>query len=376
MFSRKMIPVNTPLLDGNEKKYLLSCIKDNWISSEGPFVKKFEDSFKKLIGKDYASAVSSGTAALDIAIESLNLKEGDEVILPSFTIISCLSHLIRKKLKPIFIDSYPDTWNMNIDELEQIVSSKTKLLIVVHIYGLPTQMDRIIKLKSKYGFKLIEDCAEAHGLKFNGKPCGSFGDISTFSFYPNKLITTGEGGMILTNNKKLFQKFELYKNLYFNNKKRFYHTEIGWNYRMTNMQAAIGLAQLERIDKKIEKKYEIASLYNDSFRSFDNIILQPEETSYARNIYWVYGIVIKSKKIKALDVMRKLANFGIGTRPFFFPLHRQPLLKKYLRNYSFIKLPVSEMLYKQGFYIPSGLGLKKNDQEFVMKKLNAILKKI
>ncbi len=376
MSLKKNIPVNTPLLDGNEKKYLLSCINDNWISSEGPFVKKFEDAFKKLIGKKYASAVSSGTAALDIAIESLNLKEGDEVILPSFTIVSCLNHIIRKKLKPVFIDSNPDTWNMDIEKFEQTVSSKTKLVIVVHIYGLPTEMDKIIQLKSKYGFKLIEDCAEAHGLKYKNKHCGTFGDISTYSFYPNKLITTGEGGMLLTNNKRLHDKFELLKNLAFKNNKRFHHDEIGWNYRMTNMQAALGLAQLENIDKKIKKKYTLGGFYTKSLKNIDCIMLQPSETAYAKNIFWVFGIVIKSKKINAIDIMKKLAKFGIGTRPFFFPLHRQPLLKKYIKNYNYPKLPVSEMLYKKGFYIPSGLGLKTNEQAYIIKKLKDILIKL
>ena len=274
---KNIIPVNNTHLIGNEKKYLIECINSNWISSEGQFVKRFENNFTKKIGKKYAVAVSSGTAALQIAFDALNFKKNDEIILPTFTIVSCLLPIIRSHLKPVFIDSDPYTWNMNVEELEKKITKKTKAILVCHIYGLPTPMDRIIKLAKKYKLKIIEDAAEAHGLIYNNKYCGSFGDISIFSFYANKLITTGEGGMLLTDNYFLADKMKNLRNLYFGKYDRFLHNEIGWNYRMTNIQAALGCAQLEKWNSNIIKKKQIGSYYQQFIHKNDNLQLPLEE---------------------------------------------------------------------------------------------------
>ena len=251
------IPVNEPLFDGNEKKYINECIDTGWISSEGSFIKQFEEEFSKQVGRQYGIAVANGTAAIDIAMESLAIRPGDEVIMPTFTIISCITQIIRIGAKPVFVDSDPVTWNMDVNRIEQKITSKTKAIMVVHIYGLPVDVNPVIEISKRYNLLLIEDAAEMHGQTYNGRPCGSFGNVSTFSFYPNKHITTGEGGMIVTNDEILAEKCRSYRNLCFQPKKRFVHENIGWNYRMTNLQAALGLAQLENLVKHILKNQKL-----------------------------------------------------------------------------------------------------------------------
>ena len=269
-----MIMVNEPLLDGNEKKYLNECIDTNWISSEGPFVKKFESQMAHYVGRKHATACASGTAALDIAVSALELQEGDEVIMPSFTIISCAQALTKLGIKPVLIDSEYRTFNMRVKDVESKITPKTKAIMIVHIFGLTVDIDPIINLAKKYNLKIIEDAAQAIGQTYKGNQCGSFGDISIFSFYPNKHITTGEGGMVLCNNDLLDQRSKSLRNLCFGDQ-RFIHDEIGFNYRMTNMQAALGVAQLERIDQIVEKKKWIGETYNDLLQDL-NMINLPE----------------------------------------------------------------------------------------------------
>ena len=251
---KEFILVNEPLLNGNEKKYLNECIDSGWISSEGPFVKKFEIEFAAKMGRKYGIAVTNGTAAIDLAIEALDIGPGDEVIMPSFTIISCVMQVVRSGATPVFVDSEPDTWNMDVQQIESKISTRTKAIMAVHIYGLPVDLSILLPLCDKYGLKLIEDSAEMIGQTYNGRPCGSFGDISTVSFYPNKHITTGEGGMILTDDENLANICRELRNLCFKPNKRFVHDRLGWNVRMTNLQAAVGLAQLERLDEFLIKK--------------------------------------------------------------------------------------------------------------------------
>jgi len=254
MSMNDFIPVNLPLLNGNEKKYLNECIDTGWISSEGPFVKIFEEEFAKLVNKKYAISVTSGSTAIEAAITALNLKEGDEVILPTFTIISCVAPLIRLGVVPVFVDSDAVTWNMDVTQIEEKITKLTKAIMAVHIFGMPVDMDPLISIAREYNLWIIEDAAEAIGLNYKDKPCGSFGDISIFSFYPNKLITTGEGGIIVTNDEDIAERCRSLRNLCFQDRKRFVHEELGWNFRMTNLQAAVGLAQLERLSENIEKK--------------------------------------------------------------------------------------------------------------------------
>lgn len=374
--SRKkiLVSVSEPLLNGNEKKYLLSCLKTNSISSSGNFIKKFENKFASYVNRRHGIAVSSGTAALQIAVDALKLKKGDEVILPAFTIISCILPLVRAGIVPILIDSDLKTWNMDVSSIKKKITKKTKAIIVPHIYGLPVEMSHIIRIAKKFKLKIIEDAAEVLGLEYNEKKCGSFGDISIFSFYANKHITTGEGGMIVTNSNKIADDCRGLRNICFNKKRRFSHDQLGWNFRMTNFQAAIGLAQLEDINKKIKKKRSIGNFYNQKFKDCRDIILPLAKTSYAENIYWVYGIIVK-KRINLKKITNKLLKKGIETRPFFWPLNKQPILNKlgYFKN---LKMPKAEYLADRGFYIPSGLSLTKIQQKYVVEVFKKVIQTI
>jgi perosamine synthetase len=357
----EFIPVNQPDIGVVEKKYLLEAIDSGWISSDGPFVEKFENSFAERMNRKYGIAVSNGTAALEIAVEALEIKKGDEVIVPTFTIISCLNAILKAGAKPIFIDADAKTWNMNVDEIENKITAKTKAIIVVHIYGLPTEMQSIQTLAKKYNLAVIEDAAEAHGQSYYGKPCGSFGNVSTFSFYANKHVTMGEGGILLTDDLEVAEKCRLKRNLHFTPERRFVHDEISGNYRLTNLQAAVGLAQLEKLESTIEKKKKLGRLYNEILGGSEKLQTPLEGTQGYENHYWVYGVVLKDKR-SAEDITDRLTKRGVGTRPFFWPLHRQPLLK----NLDFDtkqSLPVSEMLAKSGFYLPSGVGTTEDQIE-------------
>ena len=358
------IPVSTPLLDGNEKKYLAECIDSGWISSEGPFVKEFEKCFSAYHGKAEGIAVSNGSAALDVAVASLGLKHGDEVIIPASTIISCAQCLVRLGLKPVLVDSEPDTWNMDVRQIERKITSKTKAIMIVHLFGLPVDVDSVMQLAKAYKLKIIEDAAQAIGLKYKDRICGSFGDVSTFSFYSNKNVTTGEGGMILTSDTHLANRCRSFRNLCFKSSKRFEHDELGWNYRMTNLQAAVGLAQFESLERHVSIKKGIGDRYNMAFnKHLESLQLPLESTPYAENNYWVYGFCSRDE---SADIwMKSLADNGVGTRPFFWPIHRQPIFAQ-MGLFIGENYPVAEYMAKNGFYIPSGLGLSEDDQQVVI----------
>jgi perosamine synthetase len=366
--------VNKPSLHGNERKYLNEAFDSSFISSSGNFINKFEYKFSKKVNRKYAVSVCNGTVALQIAMEALGIKKGDEVILPSFTIISCILPIIRIGAIPVLIDCNLDTWNLNINSIKKKITKKTKLIVAPHIYGLPVEMGPLLDLAKKNRIKVLEDAAEALGLKYNNKPCGSFGDISTFSFYINKHITTGEGGMIVTDNKFLYKKCLSLKNLYFNDKKRFFHYGLGWNSRFTNLQAAIGLAQLEKLDLTILKKKKIGSIYYKELKEIPNIQLPVSYLKYSENIYWVFGILLKNdnKRLTVNKIRNELKKKGIETRNFFWPLHKQPVFKK-MGLFKNLNLPVSEYLGKNGFYLPSGVGLKETEQNYVINTLKNII---
>lgn len=369
------IPVNAPLLEGNEKKYLCECIDTGWISSEGGFVKRLESEFSNYCGQKYGIAVANGSAALDVAVRVLkevyNWSDNDEIIVPSFTIISCAQSVIYNKLKPVFADANPLTWNMDVSKIEQAITPKTRAIMAVHIYGLTCDMDPILGLAKKYNLKIIEDSAQAHGQEYKDKKCGGFGNISTFSFYANKHIATGEGGMIMTSDENIAKKCDYLRNLCFTSENRFIHNDLGWNYRMSNLQAAVGVAQFEQLDKFIMIKKKMGEMYQELLKDIP-AQLPLVKTSYCENNYWVFGLVLNQDvKFNAKDAMKKLAENGIGTRPFFYPLHKQPVFEKFGRvnNQS---LSASENLYERGFYIPSGLNLSDDKIEQVAKRVKEL----
>lgn len=369
-----MIPVNQPLLDGNEKQYLQTCIDTGWISSEGPFVSQFEERMAARVQRKHGIAVCNGTAALDAAVEALGIGHGDEVILPTFTIISCIGQIIRAGAKPVLVDSDPLTWNMDVSQVEAKITARTKAIMVVHIYGLPVDLDPLLDIARRHGLKVIEDAAEMHGQDYRGQPCGSFGDLSTFSFYPNKHVTTGEGGMIVTNDDRLADDCRGLRNLCFQPKKRFVHERLGWNLRMTNLQAALGLAQLERLDLFVARKRRMGRRYRERLAGLPGVQLPVDRTDYAENIYWVYGLVLDERfDFDAEEAIRRLGEKGIGCRPFFWPMHEQPVFRK-AGLFADERHPVAERLARRGFYVPSGLGLGIAEQDQVIEALTEVLR--
>ena len=358
-----MIPVNEPLLDGNEKKYLLECIDTGWISSEGPFVKQFEDGFASFTGVSHGVAVCNGTAALEAALYALGVGEGDEVIMPSFTIISCATACLRLGAKPVLVDIEPETWTMDVSQIESKITPKTKAIMAVHIYGHPVDMDGIFRLSEKYGLKVLEDAAEVHGAEYFSREkggrwlkCGAMGHASATSFYANKIITTGEGGMVLTNDEEVAERARSYRNLCFRAEKRFYHTELGYNFRMTNLQAAVGVAQLEQLDRFLKIKVRIGAYYRKMFSVAEGIRFMPVK-EFARSVYWMYGVELDpAAGVTAEEMMNRLKQRGIGTRPFFRGLHDQPVLRE-RGLFAGQEYPRTDFAYRYGFYLPSGLTL-------------------
>jgi len=368
------IPVNEPRLDGNEKKYLNECIETGWISSEGPFVKQFEQQFAARVGRKYGIAVSNGSAALDAAVAALEIGKEDEVILPTFTIISCAAAIVRAGAVPVLVDCHPHTWNMNVDQIEAKITPRTKAIMVVHIYGLPVDIEPVLNLAEKYGVQIIEDAAEMHGQTYKARPCGSFGTLSTFSFYPNKHITTGEGGMIVTDDEQLAERCYSLRNLCFQPQNRFVHEELGWNFRLSNLQAALGVAQLERLDEFVERKRHIGQLYTKLLSDIPGLQLPLPQTNYATNIYWVYGIVLNDDlPFDAKEAMRRLGEQKIGTRPFFWPMHEQPVFQK-MGLFKDELYPVAEKIARRGFYLPSGLALIEEQVKRVVQAVVEVLK--
>lgn len=377
-----MIPVNEPLLNGNEKKYLEECIDSGWISSEGPFVKRFEERMAAATRRRHAIAVCNGTAALEAAVAALGLETGDQIIMPAFTIISCASAIVRCGCVPILVDSDPVTWNMDVGKLTEKITHeieinnnrKLKAIMVVHIYGLPVDMDPVLEIAKRYGLKIIEDAAEMHGQTYRGRPCGSFGDLSTFSFYPNKHVTTGEGGMVLADDDRLAERCRSLRNLCFQTNKRFVHEELGFNFRMTNLQAALGVAQMERLAEFVARKRRMGGRYTELLSGIDGLELMKEKTGYAENIYWVYGMVLKDGvPFDAEEAMRRLGQKGIGTRPFFWPMHEQPVFRK-MGLFEGKRYPVAERLARRGFYVPSGMALTDGQIDEVAAAIRDLLR--
>ena len=367
-----MIPVNEPDLGGNEKKYLQECIDTGWISSEGPFIEKLESSVAKICNRKHAFAVCNGTAALEIAVKAVGISTGDEVIMPTFTIISCALAVVRAGATPIYVDADPCTWNMKVEDIEPLLTERTKAIMAVHIYGITVDMDPLLEIAKKHKLKVIEDAAEVIGQSYKGKPCGTFGDISTLSFYPNKHITTGEGGMVLVNDLELAEKCRNLRNLCFGKTDRFIHEEQGWNFRMSNLQAAVGVAQLEKLPETIEKKKMIGKLYHSRLKECEIFTLPVVKTNYCENIYWVFGLVCNDLSMDAKWFTNRLSKNEIGSRPFFYPMHKQPCLQS--KRKGTLCLKQSEYMGKYGFYLPSGVTLKNEDIEKISNLLISEIK--
>ena len=374
MKKNKIIPVNFPIITKEDALEVFKTVKSGWVSSTGDKIINFENKFSKLTKRKYATTVSNGTAALEIALKTLNLKKNSEIIIPTFNIISAALAIIRNNLRPVLVDTDLKTWNMCLKDFENKITKRTKAVIVTHTYNFPCDMSRIIKICRQKKIIIIEDAAEMIGQTYKGKPCGSFGEISTFSFYANKHITTGEGGIILTNKKKIYEKACNLRNLAFGKKNRFNHEDMGWNYRFTNMQAALGLSQLKRVKKIISLKRSIGIQYFNLLKNNKNIIVQEPKQNNENNIYWIFGILIKkNSKFKKNLVIKKLLKKNIQTRDFFWPMHKQKIFKR-KKLFKINKFPNADFLSNNGFYVPTGINISKKEIQYVAKVINDILK--
>ncbi len=365
-----MIPLCAPLLGDKELEYLTDCIKTNWISSRGKYVEEFEKRFSNYCNCKFGVTTTNGTSSLHLALASIGLREGDEVIVPAFTMISSVLPIVYCRAKPVLVDAEADTWCMDTNQIEEKISDRTKAILPVHIYGHPCDMDPILKIAKKHDLYIIEDAAEAHGAEYKGRKAGGIGDIGCFSFYANKIITCGEGGMLVTNNEEIAGHASALRELSFERGKgRVYlHSEVGYNYRMTNLQAAVGLAQFERIDELVEMRRRNAYYYKELLKDVNGIRL-PDEKEWAKNVYWMFSILIEPEFTLAReDLMSKLEKEGIETRQFFIPMNKQPVFRNIglFRNETY---PIAEELSKKGLHLPSSSGLRKEEIENVCNSI-------
>lgn len=365
-----MIPVNTPLIYPEMYTLTKRALDSGWISAEGPMVKRFEERFTNYIGMQFGATTNSGTSALHLSLLALNIGRGDEVIIPSSTIASCYFAVWYTGATVVPVDVTLDTYTLDPTRIEKAITKKTKAIMPVHLYGHPCDMDPIIRLAKKYHLFVIEDAAEAHGAEYKGKKVGSFGDISIFSFYANKIVTCGEGGMVLTNNKTLYERVIRLKSLNHSKKQRFIHDGIGHNYQMSNLQAAIGLASLSHIHESIRQKQRMATVYNKALKNIPGIIL-PIEKPDAKNVYWMYAIRI-NKNVFGLsrnEFADALQKRGIQTRTFFFSPRSA---YKHLGIFQSKHFPIAEQIEKEGVYLPSGLGNSTHDLLNTVKAIHHI----
>ncbi len=376
-----MIPVNEPVVGAREMEYVEECLKTGWISSAGRFISEFEKTWANYCGVEYGIAVSNGTLALQIALRVIELEPGDEVIMPSFTIISCALGVLYNDAIPVLVDCDPVTWCIDVSQIEEKITDRTRAIMPVHIYGHPVDMDRVHELAKTYDLSVIEDAAEAHGAEYltnRGREdeswvrAGSLGDLSTFSFYANKLITTGEGGMVLTDDPSLADHLRNLRNLSYRADRRFWHTELGYNFRMTNMQAAVGVGQVERIEEIVERKRWMGTSYAERLSGIAGLKL-PAEQPWARHVYWMYAIELEQDTgLDATQFAQKLQERDVQTRPFFVGMHDQPVLRD-RGLFEGEEYPVTDRISRQGLYLPSGMALTESQLDQVCESVREVL---
>lgn len=367
----RIIQVCRPTLEGNELKYLIQCVKKNWISSLGRYIPKFEEKFAHAVGAKYGVACTSGTCALHLALYILDIGPGDEVIIPTFTMIATANAVRYTGAKPVLVDSELKTWNIDTDKIEEKINKRTKAIVAVHTYGHPCNMDKILKIAKRYNLWVVEDAAEAHGAAYKKRKVGSIGDVACFSFYANKIITTGEGGMITTDNKDIYVKACNIRDHAFSKDRHFWHPYLGFNYRMTNLQGAIGLAQVERFKTLISRRIKNAMLYNSLLKGIKGLVLPPKSKGI-KNVYWMYSILVNDDFGGSKDDLRKkLATMGIETRSFFIPVHLQPI---YFKEYRSERFPNAELLCRSGLYLPSATNLTEKEIRYIAGSIGRIAK--
>ena len=364
------VPVNEPVITAASKCYVTDAMETGWVSSAGPYIEKFEEAFAAYLERKHAVTTTNGTSALHLALSALGVQKGDEVIIPDFTMGACINAILYCGATPVFCDVDPETFTIDPKDIERKISTKTKVIMPVHIYGHPADMDPILSLAKKKGVTVLEDAAEAHGAKYHGKFCGSLGDVAAFSFYGNKIITTGEGGMVVTDDDRLAQRLRTLKDLAHSPKKRFWHEELGFNYRMTNLQAALGLGQMESIGTFLERKRSMAARYEEGLHGVRGLKL-PITKPNCENVFWMYAVLVEKGNLLSRDKMRaELLKRGIDTRDFFYPLHQMPIAKGCIGYGG--RFPVTEDLSERGFYLPSGLAITDAQIDTVITALKEI----
>jgi perosamine synthetase len=358
----RIIPVCEPTLGGNEIEYVLDCLETNWISSAGKYIPLFEELFARKCDAAHGVACMNGTVALHLALATLGIGPGDEVIIPTFTMIATANAVSYTGARPVLIDSEMQTWNMDVSQLADKITQRTKAIMPMHTYGHPVDMDPLLELADKHGLYVAEDAAEAHGAAYKGRKTGSLGHAGCFSFYANKIITTGEGGMVTTNDAEIARLARNLRDHAFSHERHFWHKYRGYNYRMTNLQAAIGLAQTERFEEFVQARRDHARQYNALLKDVSGLVTPPE-AEWATNVYWMYSILLQDEFGISRDELRtRLARRGIETRTFFIPIHLQPI---YYEAHKGERYPVSEELCKRGLYLPSASSLTPEEIVFI-----------
>jgi perosamine synthetase len=358
----RVIPVCEPTLGGNEAEYVLDCIESNWISSAGKYIPRFEEAFAEVCDAVYGVACANGTVALHLALATLGIGPGDEVILPTFTMIATINAVTYTGATPVLVDSEPLTWNMDLNQIADKITPHTRAVMPVHTYGHPVDMDPLLEMAERHGFFVVEDAAEAHGAEYKGRRAGSLGHAGCFSFYANKIITTGEGGMITTNDPEIARLARNLRDHAFSEERHFWHKYVGFNYRMTNMQAAVGLAQTEQIELFVQARRANAARYTAALKKIPGIVTPPE-ADWAKSVFWMYSILVEDESGMNRDQLRAcLAEHGIETRTFFIPMHLQPI---YYQAFKGQRYPVAEMLCQRGFYLPSASSLTPREIDYV-----------
>lgn len=364
--AKRWIPVAAPLLAGNEKKYVLDCLDSTWISSTGAYIERFESAFAEFCGTKHAVSCSNGTTALHLALMALGVGSGDEVIVPTLTFVATANAVVYCGGRPVFVDAEPDTWNMDPALIEAKITPRTRGIIVVHLLGHPVDMDPVLSLARRHGLFVLEDAAQAHGAEYKGKRVGSLGDAATFSFYGNKIVSTGEGGMVVTNDGSIAAKVKLLKNHGMDPSRRYWHPVIGYNYRMTNVAAAIGLAQLEKVDWQLERRREVVSWYREELAGIEGLSWQSEK-EWARHVWWMFTVTMDDAFVLGRDgVMEHLQELGFETRPVVYPLHTLP---PYRDSYQDVSFPVAERVACRGLNLPTWAGVTRTDVRDVCEGL-------
>ncbi len=362
--TRSIIPVCEPALSGNEAKYVTDCLESGWISSAGKYIPVFEEKFAAECGCKYGTACANGTVALHLGLAALGIGPGDEVVLPTFTMIATINAVAYTGATPVLVDSEPCTWNMDVNQVVSKITPRTKVIIPVHTYGHPVDMDPLMEIAEQHGIFIMEDAAEAHGAEYKGRRAGGLGHAAGFSFYANKIITTGEGGMITTNNESLARLTKNLRDHAFSSERHFWHKFMGFNYRMTNLQAAVGVAQTEQMYQFIENRRKNAALYTELLQNMPGLVTPPEAGN-CKNVFWMYSVLVEDEFGMTRDQVRVyLANHGIETRTFFIPMHLQPI---YFEAFKGQRYPVAEMLCERGFYLPSASSLTKEQIRYIVQ---------